>query len=98
MYLLKYGENGELTLTSFNDNELRLYAILSHTWRTNTEEVNFAGLVRGDGKHECGYIKKSSYKKIRFCRQQAQQDGLQYFWADTCCIDRTDKAGLSHAI
>jgi hypothetical protein len=98
MHLLKYGENGELTITSFDDDELPLYAILSHTWGTNTEEINFADLVRGDGKHESIYIEKPGYKKIRFCGQQARQDDLQYFWVDTCCIDKTDKAELSHAI
>jgi hypothetical protein len=98
MHLLKYGTNGELTITSFDDSELPLYAILSHTWGTDAEEVTFADLVRGNGKHETGYVKKPSYKKIRFCGQQAQQDGLQYFWVDTCCIDKTDKAELSHAI
>jgi hypothetical protein len=55
MHLLKYGENGELTITSFDDYELPLYAILSHTWGTDAEEVNIADLVRSDGKHEPGY-------------------------------------------
>ncbi|KAF2844283.1 hypothetical protein T440DRAFT_473517 [Plenodomus tracheiphilus IPT5] len=98
MHLLKYGENGELTITSFDDDELPLYAILSHTWGTDAEEVNFADLVRDDGEHESGYTKKAGYKKIRFCGQQARQDGLQYFWVDTCCIDKMDKAEHSHAI
>ncbi|KAF2797782.1 HET-domain-containing protein [Melanomma pulvis-pyrius CBS 109.77] len=89
MHLLKYGENGELTITTFDDNKLPLYTILSHTWGTEAEEVTFADLVRDDGKHEPGYIKKPGYKKIRFCGQQARQDGLQYFWVDTCCIIQT---------
>ncbi|EUC43035.1 hypothetical protein COCMIDRAFT_7446 [Bipolaris oryzae ATCC 44560] len=41
---------------------------------------------------------KPSYKKIRFCGEQAQQDGLQYFWVDTCCIDKLDQAELSLSI
>jgi hypothetical protein len=98
MHLLKYGENEELTITSFKDNELPRYAILSHTWGTDTEEVTFADLGRGASKHEPGYIKKPGYKKISFCGQQARQDGLHYFWVDTCCINKTDKAELSHAI
>jgi hypothetical protein len=98
MHLLKYGENGKLTITSFDDDKLPMYAILSHTWGTDTEEVTFADLVRDNGMHEPGYIKKPGYKKIRFCGQQARQDGIQYFWVDTCCIDKTDKAELSHAI
>jgi hypothetical protein len=92
MRLLKYGKDGRLTITTFKDNALPCYAILSHTWGVDTEEVTFADLTKGDGKH------KSGYAKIRFCGEQAQQDGLQYFWVDTCCIDKSDKAELSHAI
>jgi hypothetical protein len=91
MRLLEYDEDGELIITSF-DNELPPYAILSHTWGADKEEVTFADLVKGDGKAKRGY------KKIRFCGEQAQQDGLQYFWVDTCCIDKTDKAELSQTL
>jgi hypothetical protein len=35
---------------------------------------------------------------LAFCGKQAAQDGLQYFWADTCCIDKTSSAELSEAI
>jgi hypothetical protein len=92
MRLLSYGEDGCLTITIFDDNAIPPYAILSHTWGANAEEVTFADLAKGDGKHKPGY------KKIRFCGEQAQQDGLQYFWVDTCCIDKSDKAELSFAI
>jgi hypothetical protein len=91
MRLLKYEEDGKLTITSFED-AIPPYAILSHTWGADAEEVTFADLAKGDGKHKPGY------NKIRFCGEQAQQDGLQYFWVDTCCIDKTDKAELSLAI
>jgi hypothetical protein len=92
MRLLKYGEDGRLTITSFDDNAIPPYAILSHTWGADAEEVTFADLAEGGGKQKPGY------KKIRFCGEQAQQDGLQYFWVDTCCIDMSDKAELSSAI
>jgi hypothetical protein len=91
MRLLECDKDGEFIITSF-DNELPPYAILSHTWGEDKEEVTFADLVKGDGKAKRGY------EKIRFCGEQAQQDGLQYFWVDTCCIDKTDKAELSQAI
>jgi hypothetical protein len=90
MRLLHYNEYGELGLISFNQCSIPPYAILSHTWEN--EEVNFAEIQNNDGKD------KQGYKKIHFCGQQAKQDGLQYFWVDTCCIDKTDKAELSHAI
>lgn len=92
MRLLRYEDNGQLTITSFDDNAIPRYAILSHTWGADAEEVTFADVAQGGGKHKPGY------KKIRFCGEQAQQDGLQYFWVDTCCIDKSDKAELSLAI
>ncbi|CAN9285142.1 unnamed protein product, partial [Alternaria alternata] len=92
MRLLKYEEDGRLTITSFDDDAILRYAILSHTWGADAEEVTFADLAKGDGKHKPGY------NKIRYCGEQAQQDGLQYFWIDTCCIDKSDKAELSSAI
>jgi hypothetical protein len=98
MRLLEYGEDGQLTFTSFDDGAIPPYAILSHTWGPDAEEVTFADLARGDGKHKPGYRETPGYKKIRFCGEQAQQDGLQYFWVDTCCIDKLDKAELAHAI
>ena len=92
MRLLHYDEHGKLSIISFSDRAIPPYAILSHTWGADAEEVTFADLATGNGKAKHGY------KKIRFCGQQAQQDGLQYFWVDTCCINKTDKAELSYAI
>jgi hypothetical protein len=92
MRLLRYEIDGRLTITSFDDNAIPRYAILSHTWGADAEEVTFAELAQDDGKHKPGY------KKIRFCGEQAEQDGLRYFWVDTCCIDKSDKAELSFAI
>ncbi|KAF2626135.1 beta transducin-like protein HET-D2Y [Macroventuria anomochaeta] len=92
MRLLNYDEHGELGIINFDDSAIPPYAILSHTWGADADEVTLADLVSGDGKAKRGY------EKIRFCGQQAQQHGLQYFWIDTCCIDKTDKAELSHAI
>jgi hypothetical protein len=77
MHLLKYGDDGQLSITSFDDSLMPPYAILSHTWGADAEEVTFADLAKGEGKHKHGY------KKIRFCGEQAQQDRLQHFWVDT---------------
>ena len=92
MRLLRYEDDGRLTITSFDDNAIPQYAILSHTWGADAEEVTFADLAEGGCKHKPGY------KKIRFCGEQAKQDGLQYFWVDTCCIDKSDQAELSLSI
>ena len=57
MRLLKYEENGELTIINFDDDAIPPYAILSHTWGADTEEVTFADLETGDGKDKSGYSK-----------------------------------------
>ncbi|EUC41350.1 hypothetical protein COCMIDRAFT_8917 [Bipolaris oryzae ATCC 44560] len=76
----------------FSDGLAPPYAILSHTWGQDNDEVTFADIVDGKGKDKAGY------KKIYFCDIQAQSDSLQYFWIDTCCINKDDKAELSQAI
>ncbi|KAF1939818.1 HET-domain-containing protein [Clathrospora elynae] len=92
MRLLKYNEGGELTITSFDNNAIPPYAILSHRWGEDAEEVTFEDLVQNVGKNKPGY------KKIRFCGEQAKRDSLQYFWIDTCCINKVNKAEHSLAI
>jgi hypothetical protein len=68
------------------------YAILSHSWGPDDEEVTFEDLTKGTGENKYGY------RKIQFCGEQAWKDGLQYFWIDTCCINKADHAELSEAI
>ncbi|RYP12344.1 hypothetical protein DL765_007390 [Monosporascus sp. GIB2] len=84
MRLLMRDQNGELSLTKDLFDEIPPYAILSHTWSENVdEEVTFRDIKNGAGSS------KSAYRKIEFCAEQARRDGLQYFWVDTCCIDKS---------
>ncbi|KAF1831217.1 NACHT-domain-containing protein, partial [Decorospora gaudefroyi] len=92
MRLLKYGANGELSIAEFDEDTKPAYAILSHRWGAEAGEVTFEDVVGNTGKNKPGYA------KIRFCGEQAQRDGLQYFWVDTCCINKANKAELSLAI
>ncbi|XP_014553192.1 hypothetical protein COCVIDRAFT_29563, partial [Bipolaris victoriae FI3] len=92
MRLLQYSESGELSIHSFDDGDIPPYAILSHTWGADGDEVTFADLQAGGGKTKPGY------KKIVFCGEQARRDSLQYFWIDTCCIDKANKAELAFSI
>jgi hypothetical protein len=91
MRLLKRSLNGDLELISVDDDYPPPYAILSHTW-TDGEEVTYDELVAGTGKHKPGYT------KIRFCGERAAQDSLQYFWVDTCCINKSTIQELQTAI
>lgn len=92
MRLLEDQGYGDLRLVEVYDNNVPRYAILSHTWGPDDEEVNFKDLMEGTGKHKTGY------KKIQFCRKQAAADGLQHFWVDTCCIDKSSSTELTEAI
>lgn len=73
------------------------YAILSHTWKEG-QEVTFANLKDLDNAVDVDTQRKEGYRKIRFCAQQADRDGLHYFWVDTCCIDKANNTELSKAI
>lgn len=92
MRLLEQNSNGDYSLTEDIVDNIPPYAILSHTWGIPTEEVTFRDLIDHSG------ISKAGYNKIRFCGEQAKRDGLQYFWVDTCCIDKSSSAELSEAI
>jgi Heterokaryon incompatibility protein (HET)/Prion-inhibition and propagation len=92
MRLLHANKNGELSLTEDIVKNTKPYAILSHTWGDDDEEVNFKDLTEGSMKTKAGY------RKLRFCSEQAARDDLQYFWVDTCCIDKSNSTELSEAI
>ena len=66
-------KNDEFTVTKDIIDNIPHYAILSHTWGADTEEVTFRDLTDGTGKDKTGY------NKIRLYGEQARHDGLQYF-------------------
>lgn len=91
MRLLTRNTTGVLTLISVRDEDVPEYAILSHTW-TEDQEVTYDEFVHGNGKS------KSGYRKIMFCMEQAEKDGLQHCWVDTCCINKATSDELTTAI
>ena len=92
MRLLELKGDGNFSLTRDLINSIPPYAILSHTWGDDEEEVTFKDLVEDSGQHKAGF------RKLRFCAEQTDRDGLRYFWVDTCCIDKTNSTELSEAI
>ncbi|KAF5542787.1 beta transducin [Fusarium napiforme] len=72
------------------DDNVPDYAILSHTWEQ--EEVLFQDMGRDSAKSKKGYAKLES------CCRVARENGFEYIWDDTCCIDKTSSAELSEAI
>jgi hypothetical protein len=93
MRLLERSNASEFSLTKeMVDDNIPQYAILSHTWGAGTEEVTFKNLIDGTGKSKAGY------NKTQFCGEKASSHGLQYFWVDTCCIDKSSSTELQEAI
>lgn len=86
-------DNDDFTLVEFGY-EVPNYAILSHTWGADKDEVSFKDIIEDKDKAK----KKAGYAKLRFCAAQAAKDNLQYFWVDTCCIDKGSSAELAEAI
>lgn len=66
------------------------YAILSHRWEA--EEFLYTDLGSKSATQKAGFA------KIRGALEQAKTDGLEYLWADTCCIDKANNTELSEAI
>ncbi|KAI1306571.1 vegetative incompatibility protein HET-E-1 [Xylaria venustula] len=95
MRLLQLGVNDRLTFTKYlfpHEISQYEYAILSHTWGPDEEEVTFRDVTEGTG------LKKKGYQKILFCGRQAAADNLGYFWVDTCCIDKPNLTEYAEAI
>jgi hypothetical protein len=92
MRLLKWGIHGELRLTKNFVDDAPPYAILSHTWGADEDEVTFDDLENGSSTSKAGYA------KLQFCGEQAKKDGLEYFWVDTCCINKANHAALAESI
>ena len=93
MRLLQILSNGDIGLTrNLRNDAIPSYAILSHRWKDDSQEVTFDDMAEGTGQGKAGY------EKIKFCGEQAARDGLQYFWVDTCCIKKSSDAELSESL
>ncbi|CAN9414002.1 unnamed protein product [Alternaria alternata] len=92
MRLLQRQGNDSFRLVYRVDEQIPPYAILSHTWGSEEDEVTFKDVVDGT------YKKRRGYRKLQFCAKQAAEDDLDFFWIDTCCIDKSSSAELQEAI
>jgi hypothetical protein len=90
--LQRLPDNGGFSLVEYVGSNIPPYAILSHTWGMDDDEVTFKDVMKKRGENKPGY------RKLKFCSEQATQDGVQFFWVDTCCIDKTSSTELWEAI
>ncbi|KAF2993355.1 hypothetical protein E8E13_001213 [Curvularia kusanoi] len=91
MRLLHSDALGRLVLTDFRGKPIPPYAILSHRWSDSETRIEDVSNRNYEQREE-------GYRKLRFCAEQADRDGLRYYWIDTCCIDRWDNDERSKAI
>ncbi|KAI1439864.1 HET-domain-containing protein [Annulohypoxylon stygium] len=70
------------------------YAILSHTWEEDEDEVDFQEMR----SHLTTARMKKGFGKIAAICRMAQEKGIPYAWVDTCCIDKSSSEALSEAI
>ncbi|KAF6818596.1 hypothetical protein CSOJ01_01761 [Colletotrichum sojae] len=80
-----------LALDEFFDHNRPRYAILSHTWGPN--EITFKDF---QGSRSSRY--RGGFNKIDGMRRVAREQGYEWIWIDTCCIDKSSSTELSEAI
>ncbi|KAK4168308.1 heterokaryon incompatibility protein-domain-containing protein [Cladorrhinum sp. PSN259] len=68
------------------------YAILSHTW--GEDEVTLREFL----EQAPTTLHRTGYQKIVQCCRVAVEQGFEWAWIDTCCIDKTDNAELTESI
>ena len=91
--------NRRAKVLEFGDDEATEYAILSHRWVT--QEVDYDEIVelaKMVVEERDEIRQRDGYQKIVQSCKQAQKDGYQWLWVDTCCIDKRSSAELSEAI
>jgi hypothetical protein len=97
MRLLYVDRDGEFSLRTFHERNIPPYAILSHTWGADEDEVSFDDLETYSSD-ELFQLRELGYGKLQLCATKAAKDSLDYFWIDTCCIRKSSEQELSEAI
>ncbi|KAI0548332.1 heterokaryon incompatibility protein-domain-containing protein [Xylaria curta] len=93
MRLLQIEEdNFSFTKVYARDDEIPSYAIVSHTWGDEEDEILMTDIK------ENIYKKKAAYLKLKVCSAKAYAEGLRHIWMDTCCINQTDTVELARSI
>lgn len=97
MHLIDIRSLPALNLQEFVGNEIpKNYAILSHRWGHTKEEISFQEMLHQ--KAVTTDLEKKRWWKVESFCQQACDDGFEFAWVDTCCINKDSSAELSEAI
>ncbi|KIW76891.1 hypothetical protein Z517_09335 [Fonsecaea pedrosoi CBS 271.37] len=81
----------ELCLAGDLQDDIPPYAILPHTWADDSDQV-----IHDDLQHK-SFMNNACFAKIRFRGGQAKNDNLEYFWMDTCGINKATNTEYSEA-
>src|SRR5690348_5059404 len=81
---------GGLIFKDFPVSRLHEYAILSHTW--GDDEVTWTDFQKNIA------TRKETFDKVRRSCLQAMEDGVEWLWIDSCCIDKSSSDELSESI
>ncbi|RMZ43851.1 hypothetical protein CA14_004034 [Aspergillus flavus] len=79
-------------LEEFFNEQVPPYAILSHTWGNDEDEVSFRDITERNTGDASWPV------KFKGCCERAEKDGFTHAWIDTCCIDKTNSVELGEAI
>jgi len=90
MRLLRLQDDGELNLVEYVGNLIPPYAILSHTWGPDHEEVTFEDLIEGVGKNKAGY------GKLTFCAKQVTYSTIAYSFSGSTLAASTKVVAQSY--
>ena len=82
----------DLVFDEFFDDNCPDYAILSHRWFSQKEELTYRDFLDGKKRETKGYA------KITATCEKALAHKYEWIWVDTCCIDKTSSAELTEAI
>ncbi|EHK49557.1 hypothetical protein TRIATDRAFT_178920, partial [Trichoderma atroviride IMI 206040] len=90
-----------LEFCDFLGTSIPRYAILSHRWER--DEMSYQDMLKEMERNNSwpgptDFLQKQGYRKIIEFRRLALQDGYDYIWADTCCIDKSSSSELQEAI
>ncbi|KAK4565695.1 hypothetical protein LTR86_003543 [Recurvomyces mirabilis] len=94
-------------LVPFPRDQAPPYAILSHTWGPEGEEITYQEWLEAEtlsaksttsSPSDAVRPYRKGYAKIYDACRQAEADSFKYLWSDTCCINKENDAELSEAI
>jgi hypothetical protein len=105
-FTMRFVDTRTLQVVSKRDDELPPYAILSHTWGRDDEEVTLQDIqalfaaANSDPATMTTHplVRRPGFVKIQQAAKLALAEQWDFIWIDTCCIDKTSSAELSEAI